>query len=875
MSKENNIHLFISKIFVIGFLILLNQNLFGQYPFYSRNLSRENSQECNSLYTSPTRIKMDLNGYWQYSIDGSPMKNIIIPAAYDFTERVVFQRNIDIPTELIRNKYLQLVCYGINYQCEVYINNEFVGHHVGGYSTFSLKIPEHILNIENSNTIKIVVDNNLNTHETVPLQQQIWGWRNYGGIYRDIYLLASPPVYFDDVYIQPELNEELNAAQLKIAYSVNTTDLKKIKADSVIQAQGNKINFDVYFQIYEKASNNLVAQSQVSTIESENNRNSRFQTEFTIQNPNLWSPSNPSLYYIRSIISKNGKVIDQLDQDFGIRKLSIINNKIYLNGKQFLIKGTSRVEDYPGFGNAVGFEDLEKDILLMKNLGVNVIINRFCPATPYLINLCDKYGIFLCEEIPVWNTPSDILINDKYITTAENYIREMVLRDRNHPSVFAWGIGSYFDSSDPLSSVYCERANSLIKNLDNRFTYLLTSMIVNDTCFSYVDLPMAEINVSSVKVFSNLVQKWKQKCKNKPILISVLGAPIQPDNHNGYGDIQSVEYQAYYIQNRFRALQQEGISGTFLSVFADWYGERPVLQVNNQNQFLYTTGLVSNSREVRISYNMLKTLYNDEKTPTLIVGDYNASHPLIYIIWGLILLILFAYVFNSFRRFRENIVRSFLRPYNFYADIRDQRIFSNIQTTIMAFIISGTFALVTSNLFYYYRYNGIFDYVLTHFISNNSIKSWLNTQIWNPTKFILMFTLINLICCLLLTLLIKLGAVLSRRKIFLTDSYAIVIWSALPIILLVPVGMVLSRIIDNDTYLLPLLGFVAAEILWILYRILKGIAIVYDIRISRIYAAFLIILIIFGGSLLVYYNYEHSTIAYMKFVINLIGNSKI
>jgi beta-galactosidase len=861
------------KTLVISIFFYLN-TAFSQNVFYSRSLEAESANDYRSLYLSPSRLKVDLNGLWQFSSNGSPWKNVVIPSSYDFVDKVSFQRHFTVPIEIIKNKCLQLICYGINYQCEVYINNEFVGHHVGGYSSFSFKIPENILNFDNSNQIKIIVDNELNAKETVPLKQQIWGWRNLGGIFRDIYILATPVVYFDDVYIQPELERDLTNANLKIGYNINSTDLKKLKFDTINISQPTRSSFNIYFQVFEKSSNSLVAQSQVSSMEIGSNRNFRYQTEFNLVNPNLWSPGTPSIYILRSFISKDGKIIDQYEQEFGVRKVTFSNGDFYLNGKQILLKGIGRVEDYPNLGNAVSYDDCEKDIILIKNLGVNILINRFFPPSPYLVWLCDKYGIFLCEEIPVWNVPADLFLNELYNTNVETYLREMILRDRNHPSIFAWGIGSNFDSSDPQSIPFCEKMSGVIRSLDNRFSYYSTNMITNDVCSKSVDLTIAIINEPDIKVFNRLVQKWQQKTRNRPIIIQVTGAAIQPENHNGYGDPQSVEYQAHYILNRYRALHQDGINGIILSTFADWRGDRPLLQINNQNQYLYTSGLLSENREPRISYNMLKTLYNEEKIPTLIPGDFNSTHPLIYILWGLILLLLFAYVFNSYRRFRENIVRSFLRPYNFFADIRDQRIFSNIQTTIMAFIISGTFALVLSNLCYFYRTNEIFDYILSHFITSNTIKAWLNTQIWSPTKFILIFTLFNLLLCLIATIIIKLGAVIARRKIFIADSYAIVIWSALPSILLVPLGMILSRIIEKE-YLIPVLIFILIEIFWILYRLLKGISIVYDVRMSKIYLTIISLIVLFGGALLIYLNYENSTIAYMKFVLSMFSNSKI
>jgi beta-galactosidase len=860
-------------IFSVAFFFNLTAN--AQKKFLESNGSFEHKKDFQGLLQSPSRSTVDLNGYWDYSLDNSNWKRVSIPSAYDFEDKVTFQRNFNFPTLTSGSKNLLLVCYGINYQCEVYINNEFVGHHVGGYTSFVFRIPDRIINPDGNNTIKIIVDNDLNSRESVPLQQQIGGWRNYGGIFREIYLVSLPALFFDDINITSELNSNYSAASVKVSYQITSTELKKLKYDSIEVSPGTKNSFEIYFQVYDKTSNNLVAQSVVSPFEVEDNRSIRFNAECTLNSPSLWQPNSPNLYVLKSVILKNGKVVDQVSQNFGVRDLKIIGQDFYLNGKLFELKGINYVEDYPESGSALSYDDVERDILSLKSLGVNIINSRYYPASPYLISLCDKYGIFICETIPVWNTPGDFLNQVKYRTIVENYVKEMVMRDRNHPSIFAWGIGSNFDSSDPLARTYCDQMHNLIKSLDKKFTYYSTSLITNDTCYGTTDFNLVNIDVTDLKKFSALLNIWKKKNKETPIVVNIAGAAIVPENHNGFGDPQSVEYQAHYIFDRFRVLQQNDVSNMFLSNFADYRSGKPILNVNNYDRYLFSAGVVSYYRESRVAYNMLKALYNDEKTPNLIVGDYNQNHPLIYILWGLLLLVIFAYIFNAYRRFRENIVRSFLRPFNFYADIRDQRIMSNVQTTVIGFIISGTIALVVSNLCYFFRFSYLFDYILTHLIPSNDIKYWLSNQIWNPTRFILSFTLLNLLIIIIATLLIKMGSIIAKKRIFVTDAFAIVIWSALPSIILIPVGMILSRIIESDTYLIPVIALLVIEFIWIFYRLIKGVSIVYDVKVSKIYFYAIVVVVIIFGSFFIYINHENSTLSYFKFFINIVKGSQI
>lgn len=873
LKKSNKLFCSVFRFYI--FLLLLSFTVSkSQNTFFESVRGFTNNNDFQKLFHSRTRTLVDLSGYWEYKIGNHNWKKIYVPSAYNFEGVVTFQREFEFPKNSgFRN--LVLVCYGINYQCEVFINNEFVGHHVGGYSSFILKIPDRIVNPDGINTIRIEVDNDLNSRESIPLQQQVGGWKNYGGIFRDIYIVSTPGVYFDDVNITTSLHSNYSLASINVNYQISSTDLKKLKYDSVDIIDNSKNSFDLYFQVFDPNTNVLLTQSTATTIEIDDNRSIRINLVASLNNPILWEPNNPKLYLIKNFISRNGKIVDEISYKIGIKDLRIENKNFYLNGRTFELKGINYVEDFPNLGSAIDYGNLEKDIKNLKNLGVNIINLKYYPPSPFLVDLCDKYGIFICENIPVWNTPAVFLQDAKYINIIENYTREMIYRDRNQPSIFAWGIGLNFDSSDPIAINYCKHINNFIKNLDNRFTFYTTNFIINDTCMGSTDFNVANIDVSDLKKFSNLLKIWLHKNNNLPVIINITGAVITPENHNGFGDPLSVEYQAHFIFDRFRILQQNNISNMFLGSYADYIADKPIMIVNNHDRYLYTVGVVNYYREPRITASMLKALYNDEKTPNLIIGDYNQSHPIIFILWGLLLLIIFAYVFNTYRRFRENIVRSFLRPFNFYADIRDQRIISNIQTAVVGIIIAGTFALIFSNFFYFFRFNYFLDYLLTHLIPNNEIKYWFSNQIWNPTKFIISFTLLNLIFIIIISLIIKLGSIIAKRRIFISDSFAIVIWSALPAIILIPFGMILSRIFENETYLYPMMFFIIFEVLWVFYRLLKGISIVYDTKISKVYFFTFILLFIIAGTYFIYINHENSTIYYINYMINMLKGVQI
>ena len=125
---------------------------------------------------------------------------------------MTFRRSFTLNEELLKEYAFKFVALGINYDCEIYINEVFVGKHVGGYTSFEFEIPDDALQIGQENTIKVVVSDRLNARNTLPLWKQIWGWKNYGGILRDVYLLATPKLWIDRVHLRTSLNDEMDSS---------------------------------------------------------------------------------------------------------------------------------------------------------------------------------------------------------------------------------------------------------------------------------------------------------------------------------------------------------------------------------------------------------------------------------------------------------------------------------------------------------------------------------------------------------------------------------------------------------------------------------------------------------------------------------------
>jgi len=855
--------------FILFVLCFLSYNLkafqYGAQKFLMNGNPTLIGIDAGMFQDTNTRFKIDLSGKWLAKIQGDKKWfEVLVPSAYDFTGKVTFRKSFNLADTLVNNKTIFLVAYGINYECQIFINGQFIARHSSGYTSFVVRIPERALNV-GENTIEIRVSNELNSKTTIPLRHQVWAWRNYGGIFRDIYILVTPKVWVDDVNVKYSFTSNFSILNGEAEVYFSSGEISKFFENK---------NFDVKLQIFEKLDGTFVTETAPVRFFIDDFRSLRVKIPFTILNPKLWSPESPSLYILKLVVTNLGKVVDEFIVVTGFRELKISGGDIYLNGQRIILRGISRHEDHPKFGNALTYEEMERDIILIKNMGANSIRLGHYPAHPYVLNLCDRYGLLVLEEIPVWNVPVDILTTERFISLAKDYISEMINRDKNHPSILAWGIGNEFDSADKEARKYVAEMTKFAKSIDDRPVYYASRMIRNDVCVDLVDMACVNVYIDNLEKFSENVEYWKKRYENKPVIITEYGKAVQIGNRNGYADPLSYESQAKYILDRYRIIQEMDFDGSFVWIFSDWRGERPVMTIPNPDLYLYTMGVVSYNRERRPSYEVLKALYTDGKIPTLAIGDYSEDMPIVYPVVGIILLLFLSYIYYSYRWFRENFNRAIFRPYNFFADVRDQSQISFGQTSILALIISTTLGAFISGVLNRLKQNEFFDYILTHLIFVDWLKVKLISMIWFPFTSVIYCSLFSFVLILILTFIVQFFSMFVTVRVFLNHSYSVVVWSFLPVIFLIPIDMILYRVIGSLGTGFMIVGFGLFIVLISLSRLMKGISIIYEVSQWRVSIFSLVLILILLTALSIFYDYKFSTFAYLKFLSNILNSVK-
>ena len=304
--------------------------------------------------------------------------------------------------------YLEL--RGTNSSADVYVGGEKLAHHDGGYSTWRVNITEKIAD---ETDIAIVVENTIN--ETV--YPQMADFTFYGGIYRDVNLIAVSKSHFDlDYYGGPGLmiTPTIEGKDATVEVQVFVKDMTPAQK--------------LVYTIYDKEENEL------DKIESTDTK-----VSFSIKNVHLWhGRKNPYLYCCEVEIVENGEVVDNVCNRFGCRSFKIDpNNGFILNGEEYPLRGVSRHQDRWGVGNALLPEHHEEDIDLICEMGATTIRLAHYQHDQYFYDLCDERGLVIWAEIPY--------ISRHMPTGRENTItqmKELVTQNYNHASIVVWGLSN-------------------------------------------------------------------------------------------------------------------------------------------------------------------------------------------------------------------------------------------------------------------------------------------------------------------------------------------------------------------------------------------------------------------------------------------------
>lgn len=802
------------------------------------------------------RKLISLNGKWRFSSSEVNISEVNVPFCYDFKGKAVLSRSFTTGIEFPNEYNYVLYADGINYQAEIKINGSFIIKHEGGFTPFSAAIPEGLIK-DSDNNIDIKIDNNLDASRTIPLKYTANYPKNYGGIYRDIYIVAVPKIYIKNTNVQSEIDINFNA-DIKNIITITATDAERYtSADKKLTVKTELFDTSGTIKAYSSYTEfNISSNSTISAV-----------NKFTINGPVYWSPENPYLYKLKITILNGDNIIDIYQTDFGIYELVRKQGTLIMNNAEFRFKGINYIEEFGATGISASYSDIERDVKLIKSLGCNIIKVYGRPASTYLIDICNKMGLLLMEELPVYSVPSSILETENFLQLAENQLNEMILSHKNNPCIFAYGIGNDFDVSGAAGQNYVKRMVSKARELDKRMLYYSTRNFYHDKCRDLVDLVGLNFYDNDLNLLKNTASDIK--LKKEKLFIANYGKIINPSNTAGYSDPASLEAQSKFIVDFQKTSKTTALMGGFFHSFTDWNSDYPNLNYKDPtNQYMRNSGLYTLYREQRPPAIILRKEFLDEDIPNLNIGTYAKEAPLVFVFTGLISFILFIYLTNSVRRFRENVWRALFRPFIFYTDIKEQNLIPTFHNILMAVILSIGSGLFFANLLYFWKDSQLLDIMLTLIIPNDVIKIYTNEFINNPLKLTLVLAVISFLKIFIITIIIWFFSLTVKYRVGFNNIYTITVWGMLPVILLLAIGTFYLRILQANTDFV-IIGLSIAAFLFLLsiYRILKGTYMLFDTNFIKVYAYGILTMILVIGGAMIYLNSTIFLVDYFRLVM--------
>ncbi|MCX7908802.1 MAG: hypothetical protein N2560_04705 [Ignavibacteria bacterium] len=829
-------------IFIYIFLLLS----YNPYELFSQNKG-SNEALFQMIMNSDTRTLFKLNGYWEASIDDEGFNSVFFPKVFYNCNKVTLRKIVHLDKQLIQNSVWHLYFLGVNDEIELHWNNQFLGRYVSDGSPLWITFPRKIT-IKEHNQVELVIT------KANPLAYQTR--KNYllyrkltVGIPRDFFLVRTPLVWVNNLNVHTEF-ETLAKALLKAKINISSFEVENLLKSFNLAQQIGRPTFSLEVLLRNKETKQIVGQALPINFELSSFRNISFEPTIGITNPVLWDPDNPYLYELEVKISFLGTVLDIIRQDIGFTKWDTYKTKdgfgLLINGKPFLIKGVDFVEDFDYYISGNHLIKLENDLKNLKSLGANVVRFLFTSPNPLFISLANKYGIIVLTDLPVYSIPSSIIKKSdlfvRFQTIMENIIRNM----GSNPSFFAIGFGENLDFTKNEVNEYIRRMASKIAQYPKIRKYIVYLLGAEPINFDYIDFYVAKDNfqLKTNEKILNALQILNSSL-NKPVVFN-FGTIIDPNNHNGYNDIMSVEYQSYYLNIRYTIRNQVGNAGIIYWSYNDYFTENPIGKSAKNEPYISYSGIISYNNQ-RQTYNMLKALFNNEETPVINPGQAETDFPTVYIFAGAFAFLLWGIMVNRSRRFREHTFRSLFRSYNFFADIRDRRLISNIQTATFGIALSVTLALFVVSILSYLKTNEIFLCFLNLICPNTFVKEWILKLSWQSEYFVLTLSILIYIKLFLLALILKFSSLFVRSKIFISDTYKMVVWSGTPALILLPIAIFINRILPISNLLgyIFIIVFIILILYWFL-RLIKSVWIVFDIKPSKVYLiSFLFIFVFF------------------------------
>ena len=580
------------------------------------------------------RETVNLDGIWDFKVDFNDEglnKNwwkskldtkldIAVPASYNdlFTDIAIrehvgwvwYQKEVRVPKGWSEDCVFVRVD-SATHEGIVYVNDIEVARHVGGYMPFSADISDHV---KAGETFRLTIAvSNVLTNETIPpgevvtldtgrkQQTYLHDFYNYSGLHRSVWIYSTPKVAVKDVTVRTNYQ----GSEGLISYTTEL-DGKADVAISIIDESGK-----------------VVATGTGAA------------GEIKVPNVKLWQPGNAYLYKLQINLSADGKQIDEYSLNIGVRTVEVKGQQFLINGEPFYFTGFGMHEDHVVLGKGHSNQFLVNDFELLKWVGANSFRTSHYPYAEEVMDYADRHGFVIIDETAavglnmsmaggvfggtVRPTFGPETCNDATQAELLKSVRELIQRDKNHPSVVMWSITNEADTIPEESYSFFKPAFELTHELDptRPNTYINVMFATIDKCkvapladviclnrywgwyVDHYDLESAEKHLDAE------LSLWETQY-NKPIVITEYGADTLVGGHSVHKLPWSEEYQYDFLEMHHRIFDKHpAIVGEQIWNFADFQTKPGIFRVLGNKK-----GVFSRDRQPKAAAHLVRSRWS-------------------------------------------------------------------------------------------------------------------------------------------------------------------------------------------------------------------------------------------------------------------------
>lgn len=578
--------------------------------------------EHSMLYpkTTLTRRRISMDGMWKFHldersvgenegwIDGIPGEEMIpVPASFQdfYTEKDIreytgdfwYETDFFVPGEW-EGREILLRFGAATHRAGVYVNGILITEHEGGFLPFSADVTT-VVRYDSYNKVVVKVNNELNCTnipcgETITLpngkkmSKPYFDFFNYAGLQRSVYLLAVPR----ESVVDFDLDYAIHGKNAEVSYQVRTNGEHAVQLE-LLDAEGS-----------------CVAQKDGK------------EGVLYVENAHLWQVRNAYLYRLRIRIMDGEELIDEYEQEIGIRTVKVEETDILINGEPVYLKGFGKHEDSDIVGRGFSIGIMKRDFELMKWIGANSFRTSHYPYSEEIYQMADREGFLIIDEVPAVGMFQS-LMNFMEASTGKQTaffekettpvllkahlraIEEMITRDKNHPSVIAWSLLNEPETTNEAAVPYFKEVFDFANKLDMQKRPRTFALIMNslpDTCKCYQFSDIIALNryygwymkggyeiCVAEELFRKEMDAWKEKKLNKPFIFTEYGADTLASEHKLPSVMWSQEYQDEYLKMTHEVFDSyDFIKGEQIWNFADFQTTEGIMRVNGNKKGVFT-----------------------------------------------------------------------------------------------------------------------------------------------------------------------------------------------------------------------------------------------------------------------------------------------